>query len=159
MPAKTPSPTTKAFYKDKTHDELVIELIESHQKITDLEKKLSKIMPKAAADPKVAAEKLRTIAIRGIKSQMKWKPSCKRSNPRWSWASLCDEGTFKEFLKIPAAEKAKGRKMKIEDFQNNILGKYISASIRYGSLEMKGENVNITYGASGEIKISGSYGM
>ena len=61
--------------------------------------------------PEKAAEKagqLLKISVRNIKSQMKWKPSCKHGTaPRWSFTAFCDEPTFRAFMKLDAKDKTK----------------------------------------------------
>jgi hypothetical protein len=61
--------------------------------------------------PEKAAEKaaqLIKILVRNIKSQMKWKPSCKHGTaPRWSFTAFCDEPTFRAFMKLDAKDKTK----------------------------------------------------
>jgi len=117
----------------------------------------------AVVDPekaKLAGMKLRQLCIRGIKSQMKWKPSLKHKTARFSWSSMCDDATYRVFRGFSLTDKTKiPAKMTLEDFQD-LMGQHISASIRYGSLDLCGEKVNITYSqATGELKVTGSYGL
>ena len=108
---------------------------------------------------KAQATKLKTMAYRAIKSQMKWKPSCKHgTKPRWSWDALCDEATFRAFRGLEPTEKAKGGKMTTEDFTDLLGHGSITTSIRFGYLSLAGESVNITY-ANGSLKITGAYGL
>lgn len=61
-------------------------------------------------------------------------------------------------MSLKPKDKAKGRKVAVEEFED-MMGTEITTSIRYGSLCLRKENVNISYSASGEIKITGAYGM
>ena len=179
-------PKAKLSKKKRSFDEMtpVVELLQELQareeRIAKLESECQRLKKKTkasseppvsaakvspvqqAADPakvQAAADKLAQIAARGIKSQMKWKASCKHGIARWSWASLCDEPTFRAFMGLKGAEKTKGGKVPVDAFQD-MLGVTLSTSIRYGSLHLRNDTVNITYKKdSGEIKITGAYGM
>jgi hypothetical protein len=159
----------KRKYEDLTRDELIAALQKldaEHQKLQTENKRLKQSASKgstASVDPeklRQAGLKLRSMAVRGIKSQMKWKPSCKYSKARFSWSSMCDEATFRAFRGLKETDKKKGTgKMSIEDFES-LVGTSITTSIRYGYLSLVGENVNITYGKdSGELKVTGYYGL
>ena len=54
--------------------------------------------------------------------------------------------------------KTKGGKIALDEFRDMLGGGLPSASIRYGYLSIVGAGVNVTFGASGELKITGSYG-
>jgi DUF438 domain-containing protein len=152
----------KRSFDDLTKDELIAELEKRDAIIAKL-KKAKTITPDSEnVDPaKVAAkaEKLKTMASQQIKRQMKWKPSCKHGTSRFSWSGISDEHTFRSFMGLSPKDKVKGGRLSIEKFEN-LVGKEITASIRYGHLRLKGETVNITYKqADNEIKITGGYGL
>lgn len=108
---------------------------------------------------KAHAGRLGKLAHKGIKSQMKWKPSCKNGKARFSYEGICDETTFRAFLKLSDKEKTKGKRMEAEKFQDNILGERLYASIRYDSLRLRG-NVNVSFSPDeSTIKIAGGYGL
>lgn len=113
--------------------------------------------PVDQAKVRASAERLKEIIYRGIKSQMKWKPSCKGPNgARWTWSGLCDEATYRELRGLKTSQKAKGVRLTPDEF-GGMIGGLPSASIRYNHLYVVGKTVNISY-ANGELKISGSYG-
>jgi len=158
-----------------THDELISALQERDVRITTLESdnnllKLEKSSfllsptpsaPNAISPEKVQAkaDQLRELACRGIKSQMKWKPSCKKGTARFSYECMCDESTFRAFMRVGDKEKTKGKRMEVEEFQENILGSELETSIRYGSLVAKGK-LTVSFDSSDDImKITGGYGM
>jgi len=167
----------KRSFSDVSPEELITELQNRDALIAELEgqcKKLKKtaattkpaaavaaaaVSPVDPAKAEAGSAKLKKIAVRGIKSQMKWKPSLKHGTGRWSWSALCDEATFRVFMGLQPKDKTKGGKVPIDKFES-LVGTAISASIRYGSLQLVKENVNVTYNKNdGEIKITGAYGM
>ncbi len=113
--------------------------------------------PVDQAKVQASAARLKEIIFRGIKAQMKWKPSCKGPNgARWSWSGLCDEATYRELRGLKISEKTKGVRLTPDEF-GDMIGGLPSASIRYRHLYVVGKSVNIGY-AAGELKITGSYG-
>ena len=158
----------KRSFEEMSQEELIEQLQARDKMIQKLQaecKKLKKEKPAAAAtiSPEKArekAQKLKTIAYRNIKSQMKWKPKCKYGTARWSFAGLCDEPTFRALMNLTDKDKTKGKKMTIEAFQAMMGCGSITSSIRYGYLELKNDTVNVSYSQKdGQIKITGAYGM
>lgn len=175
--AITPSTVSKQkrsldAYQDLSPEQLLSALKDRDAHIVKLEKecKRLKTSKKATQGGAVApiispeqiqakATKLRGVVYKGIKSQMKWKPSCKRGTARFSFEGMCDEPTFRGFMRLQEKDKTKGQRMDCEKFQSEILGYQLVASIRYGYLMAKG-NVNITFSKDdGIVKINGGYGM
>jgi len=166
----------KRSYDELSKEELVEALKQRDEDITKVQsenKRLKKSLKDVksstsagaamGADPekvRAAGLKLRQMAVKGIKSQMKWKPSCKHSKARFSWSSLCDEPTFRAFRGMKVDDKKKGTgKMAIDDFET-LVGCTIETSIRYGHLSLVGGNVNINFNKdSGELKVTGGYGL
>ena len=165
--------TIKRTFDTMTAEELISELQAREVRIQSLERECKKWKasakaitaktpaPAAAVSPekaKESARNLKNLITRGIKSQIKWKPSLKHgSGARFSWASLCDEATARAFLAIPPTQKVKGKKFKSEDFED-LVGSRLTKSIRYGYLTIRG-NVNVSYTQAGEIKVTGGYGL
>lgn len=162
--------STKRDFVTMTAEELIKELKHRDARIETLERECKKLKASAANSiptsagkvispekVKESADKLKKLVIRGVKSQMKWKPSCKRGSARFSWGSLCDEDTFRAFMDIPQNQKAKGKKFTADEFQD-FLGTDLTSSIRYGYLYLRG-NANVTYTKDGEIKVTGGYGL
>ena len=154
-------------YQNMTPQALIAALQERDELIAKLQGdnkrlKTTASAPVAAVSPEKVQEKatrLRTLAYKGIKSQMKWKPSCKRGNARFAYEGVCDEATFRVFMRIAEKDKTKGKRMEAENFQDEILGETLSASIRYGYLYLKG-TVGIAFKKEDNIiKITGGYGM
>ena len=148
-------------YKDMSKDDLIKVIQEKDKEIDKLKNKqisLRVVAPKAA-DPQANAAKLRTMVIKGIQSQFKWKNSMKHTNARFSWTSLCDEATFKALFKIPPAEKVKkqGRKVPVDEL-HELMGSVIEKRNRYDILAIVGDHVTVTYlSEEGQIRISGNY--
>lgn len=151
-------------YASLSKEELICLLKDRDSTISKIEgecKKLKRAAPAEISPEKARekADKLRTHAYRGIKSQMKWKPSCKHGSARFSYTAMCSEPTFRQFMNLEDKDKTKGQKMEADDFEPKILGQYVSASIRYGYLSLKG-TVNVTFSPkNSEIKITGGYGI
>lgn len=148
-------------YKDMMSKEDLIKVIQEKDKEIDkLKKQISSrvVAPKASDYPQANAAKLRTMVIKGIQSQFKWKNSMKHTNARFSWTSLCDEATFKALFKIPQAEKAKkGRKVPVDEL-HELMGSVIEKRNRYDILAIVGDHVTVTYlSEAGQIRISGNY--
>ena len=164
---KTPSPNKRSLeeYQQMTTEELIATLQQRDNHIGTLEnecKRLKTVTPpaKQGLSPEqlqANVGRLRQLIHKGIKSQMKWKPSCKTGKARFSYEGICDEATFRAFMKLTDKEKSKGKRMEAEDFQKDLLGDYLYASIRYGSLELRGK-VNVSIGDN-TIKITGGYGV
>jgi hypothetical protein len=116
--------------------------------------------PNSLGNVKEQVRTLRRLIYNGLKIQMKWKPSCKRGTARFSYEGVCDEPTFRAFMKLGDKDKTKGKRTTAEEFEDNMLGgDRISASIRYGCLYARG-NISVTFIASdGIIKVSGGYGL
>lgn len=159
----------KRSFDTMTADELIQIIQDQESRIAVLENENKKLktkttatalVPTAVVSPQKLHEKVKQIqklACRGIKSQMKWKSVCKYGTARFSWSSLCDEAVFRSLLQLDGKAKTKGAKFLEGEF-SDIIGSTITASIRYGSLYVRGP-VNVSYTKSGEIKITGGYGM
>ena len=178
MSSTTTTTTAKRAFQELSRDELIAELEKRDATIASLLKKAKTTAAASASsggaagssakassqpDPQLVAkkaDKLRTMAYQQIKKQMKWKPACKRGSARFSWAAMCDEPTFRAFLQLGAADKTKGGKISLEKFEDDIIGQNFYVSIRYGSLHLAGQHVNVTYSKDEEeIKINGAYGV
>ena len=131
-------------YESLTNKQLIAELKKRDKRIVELVKQLP--------DPEIAeraAWKLTELAITGIKKLIVYKPACKQGKARFTWSSLCDEATFRAFVGLKGAEKTKGQKMKVADF-NELTNHSIHKSLRFGSMSIKGEHVNIAYLSGGQ---------
>jgi len=147
---------TKRDYSSLSKDELIAALVERDAKIAKLSTAAPVVSPEKARDN---AERLRTLAYRGIKAQMKWKPSCKRGAARFCYAAMCDEATFRAFMNLEEKDKTKGTNKMDSEGLDELLGKTLSASVRYADLYVRG-NVNVSFQKkNNEIKISGGYGL
>ena len=105
-------------------------------------------------------DQLRKLAYKGIKSQIKWRPSCREGTARFAYTGMCDEATFRGFFGLTKAkDKTKGGKVDCERFQDDMVTNRVVGKIRYGYLCLKG-NVNVTYNKTTcEIKITGGFGL
>jgi hypothetical protein len=104
-------------------------------------------------------EQVRRLAFQGIKSQIKWRPSCKNGTARFAFALPCDEVTFRSLLNLKDKDKTKGGKFASRLFEEEILRNHFLVRIQFGYLSLSGD-VNVTYNkGSGEVKITGAYGV
>ncbi|KAL8867481.1 MAG: hypothetical protein Q9198_008499 [Flavoplaca austrocitrina] len=92
------------------------------------------------------ASKARDMMAKGIKSQMKWKPS---SSPQ----------VFLKLFRLGADWKKKQLQFDPADFQHTT-GTDIATSIRYGRLNVTGKNVTVRW-VPNELTftVTGSYGL
>ena len=106
------------------------------------------------------ADLLARLATKGIKSQMKWKPTCKAGSAKWSWSGVSSFPGLLNALEMPAKTKLfKMKKIPSSDF-NSAMGENITASIRYSELVITSEKVNVRFDSvTGEVTFSGSYGL
>ncbi|KAI0082538.1 hypothetical protein K474DRAFT_533127 [Panus rudis PR-1116 ss-1] len=113
---------------------------------------------KSQAELEEAAEKIRRAAVAGIKKQMSWKPSCKTGSAKWSYDGICpDPNVFGMLMGEDKAPTWKQKKLTADEFQR-IMGD-ITASVRYDTLYLTGNNVNVRWSNTGEFKFSGTYGL
>jgi hypothetical protein len=105
-------------------------------------------------------EQVRRLVFHGILPQIKWRPSCQNGTARFSYTTgACDEATFRAFLQLTDADKTKGGKYPARVFQDRFLGNYVMVRVRDGYLSLNGD-VNVTYNkGTGEVKITGAYGI
>ncbi|KAI0065723.1 hypothetical protein BV25DRAFT_1798013, partial [Artomyces pyxidatus] len=114
--------------------------------------------PKTQEQLEAAAEKIRKAAASGIKSQMKWRPSCKDGGARWSYDGICaDPAVFGALMGLGGPPTFKMKKFKTDEFQSRI-GR-IKASARYNDMYIISEDVNVRWSETGEFKFSGLYGV
>jgi hypothetical protein len=135
---------------------------------------VSAAVPAAAApSPEALAEqkaRFCAVALRQIRAQMKWKPSCKTGGARFSFEGMCAPALYqalmREHLKpkerLPGGLKeSSAKKLSLSEFRAafNASWSDTSAPIRYGSLSV-GDSLTLRYNAgTGELKITGSYGL
>ncbi|KAG6988890.1 hypothetical protein G7Y79_00068g095890 [Physcia stellaris] len=106
------------------------------------------------------ANKLADQAAKAIKKQMKWQPSCKRGTTKWSHAGVApNPQVFFKMLNLPSDGKAwKQKKISLQDFESAVGD--IEASIRYGSLRITGQHVNVKWSSDeNSFTLSGTYGL
>ncbi len=119
---------------------------------------------------KAQAEKVAAVALKQIRAQMKWKPSCKQGSAKWGYDGLCAPEVFKCLLAAHLKPKELAAPLKdvvtkrltVEEFRTAFNAGWgdLSAPIRYGSLSVTGENVTLRYTCeTGELRITGSYGL
>ncbi|KAF2492302.1 hypothetical protein BU16DRAFT_542206 [Lophium mytilinum] len=122
--------------------------------------------PANASPPGITPEELaaktsktRDMMVRGIKSQMKWKPSCKTNSAKFSYeASVTNPAIFHKLFKTPAGWKKKQLQYSPEEFAE-FTRCYIEASIRYDTLSIQGKLVTVKWDEEGSVfKVSGNYG-
>ncbi|KAL8668425.1 MAG: hypothetical protein Q9168_006949 [Polycauliona sp. 1 TL-2023] len=106
------------------------------------------------------AGKARDMMEKGIKSQMKWKPSCKTSGARFSYAGVvASPQIFLKLFRLDADWEKKQLQFTPDEFQHTT-GTDISASIRYGSLSVVGKKVTVRWDADElTFTVTGLYGL
>ena len=128
----------------------------------------------AAASPEeTLAHKARFCAqaLRQIKAQMKWKPSCKTGGARFSFEGMLPPAVYQALIaahlkpkeRLPGGLKpSSSKRLSLDEFHTAFGADYsdLRAPIRYGSLGLTGEAVTLRYDAeAGELRITGSYGL
>ncbi|KAL8923167.1 MAG: hypothetical protein Q9208_004730 [Pyrenodesmia sp. 3 TL-2023] len=115
-------------------------------------------LSKEDLDRKVS--KARAMMEKGIKSQMKWKPSCKGGSARFSYSGVvATASVFLTLFCLSADWKKKQILFSPLDFQDTI-DTDISTSIRYGYLNITGEKVTVRWNAEDlTFTVTGFYGL
>ena len=110
-------------------------------------------------------------ALRQIKAQMKWKPSCKTGGARFSFEGMLPPAVYQSLVsahlkpkeRLPGGLKpSSSKRLSLDEFYTAFgADSYdMRAPIRYGSLGLTGEAVTLRYDAeAGELRITGSYGL
>ncbi|KAK4164103.1 hypothetical protein QBC43DRAFT_289337 [Cladorrhinum sp. PSN259] len=120
-------------------------------------------MPPPGLTPEQVRDKARDLRIkiaRGARQSMKWTNACRMGRARWSCSTgVASDAVVCRALGFPVDGKPwKQKKMKIDEFQGWV-GE-IEASIRYGTLVITGENVNVRWNAEeNTLTVSGMYGL
>ncbi|KAL8846952.1 MAG: hypothetical protein Q9221_007994 [Calogaya cf. arnoldii] len=106
------------------------------------------------------ASKARDMMQKGIKSQMKWKPSCKTGGARFSYSGVvASTEVFLKLFRLGSDWKKKQLQFDPTEFQDTT-GTDISASIRYGHLNITGKNVTVRWDPKDlTFTVTGSYGL
>jgi len=106
------------------------------------------------------AEKLRSICANEIKKQMKWQPSCKKGNTKWSYTGVVPtQQVFYKLFGFPMDSKPwKQRKIPRAEFVRAV--GHIGASVRYNDLRITSEQINIKWSQEeNTFTLSGTYGI
>ncbi|KAL8920192.1 MAG: hypothetical protein Q9172_004603 [Xanthocarpia lactea] len=106
------------------------------------------------------ASKARELMEKGIKSQMKWKPSCKTRGARFSYSGVVASAqVFQRMFRLPADWKKKQLQFGPAEFQDTTRTD-ISTSIRFGHLNITGKNITVRWDANDlTFTVTGSYGL
>ncbi|CAL8579199.1 hypothetical protein XPA_004950 [Xanthoria parietina] len=106
------------------------------------------------------ASKARDMMEKGIKSQMKWKPSCKTGAARFSYSGVvASTQVFLKMFHLDTDWKKKQLQFPPADFQDTT-GADISASIRYGYLNITSKNVTVRWDPEElTFTVTGSYSL
>ncbi|PIL27444.1 hypothetical protein GSI_10593 [Ganoderma sinense ZZ0214-1] len=128
---------------------------------------------RSQADLEVSAEKLRKVAVSGIKKQMSaesgphtrrcapisapWKPSCKTGSAKWVYDGICnDPEVFGCLMGLGGPPTFKMKKFSVDEFEK-CLGA-LRGSVRFDTLYITSKDVTVRWSDTGEFKFSGSYG-
>lgn len=165
----------KEFFESQSKDELIENLMVMIQHVKDQastnqssssntsvpavtgKKRSISEVQSAPVDVSGTVEKLRIILQKQIKSQLKWKTSCKQGKAQWKYQGLCgSDEIFKTLMGCDT--KFKKKKLSLDDFYKVVGTDYISANIRYDTLTLCGD-VNVSWNAdTKEFGFSGKYG-
>ncbi|KAL8866437.1 MAG: hypothetical protein Q9174_006305 [Haloplaca sp. 1 TL-2023] len=106
------------------------------------------------------ATKAREMMAKGIKSQMKWKPSCKTSGARFSYSGVvASPQVFLKVFRLGADWKKKQLQFEPAEFEHTT-GTDMTTSIRYGYLNLTGKHVTVRWDANDlTFTVTGSYGL
>ena len=160
-PKKTSASQDKLYTSDEIHA-LSRAALEAHcmhlqQTLTSLSSPLSDPTAMSQEDlaPKLAT--LRKIITAQLCKALKWTPSCKRGTATFTQQFPCSAQMFLAFIGEPKMAKAKRYEAGV--FQDDILMRDVSASVRYGHLYLK-DNVGVRFDdEEGVLKINGKYGV
>ncbi|KAK5122002.1 hypothetical protein LTR85_004574 [Meristemomyces frigidus] len=157
--------------EDLDKDALITKVIELQQQLDDVIKQsatkeaaaaTAASKPAAMTDEQAAqkAEQARKLMIKGIKSQMKWKASCKTGAAKFSYSGAVPSArVFNELMGQPADSKKKMLTFTPLAFCDDVAKEDISSSARYSYLNLTGEKVNIRWKEDeGAFTVNGSYG-
>lgn len=123
-------------------------------KLNDKRQKVTAISPEKAQEK---ADKLRKQVVKDIKKQLKYKAICKKGSAPFLVSMICEEETFRAFLRIPEGEKTKGERINVHKFQDEIVGEGITKTFDRGFLGLKGM-VSVKYTKkNSELQVSGGY--
>ncbi|GAA6004839.1 uncharacterized protein JCM10292_002535 [Rhodotorula paludigena] len=112
---------------------------------------------------KAKAKQVADLALKGIKSSMKWQPTCKKGTTKWSYTGVVPRHdvfyTLFGFEEPKTKSKMwKQKKLEMRDFEKAI--GCISVSIRYGSLSVTGQTVMLHWDAeNSQFTLKGTYGL
>ncbi|KAK0736478.1 hypothetical protein B0T21DRAFT_440886 [Apiosordaria backusii] len=123
------------------------------------------VITAAPSKPALTPEQIRAKAYdlrnkigRGIRASMKWQRSCVLVRSRYSFSTgvACEEVILRAF-RLGPGKKWKMKKIRYSDFYSCV--GYIEKPIRYGSLVLTGQHVNVRWNEEEHtITVSGTYG-
>lgn len=160
----------EAFFESQSKAQLIKNLMVLIQHVKDSEsvnkssssssskKRLSsEIKDDSVVDVDGVVENLQIILQKQIKSQLKWKTSCKLGKAQWKYQGIC--GSDEIFKALMGCEtKFKRKKLSLEDFYKIVGTNHISASIRYDTLTLCGDVTASWDVDTKEFGFSGKYG-
>lgn len=128
--------------------------------------------PAAALSPEQLASQAAKVceaAVKQIRAQMKWKPSCKQGSAKWGYDGLVPPAVYQRIFaahlkpkELAQLKDVTVKRLTVDEFCTafGTSSYQLSAPIRYGSLSITGESVTCKYDAtSGELRLTGSYGL
>eukprot|EP01031_Cornospumella_fuschlensis_P029499 gene29499-35604_t len=163
----------ESFFNDLSKEELVdcimtmIELVKEgavtkptisslNANITGKKRPVSEAQ-ETSADLEGSVSRLRDILCKQIKSQLKWKTSCKEGKAQWKYQGMCGGDEIFRSL-MGCAINFKRKKMSLEEFYSILRVHSIYASVRYDTLTLRGD-VNVSWDPdTKEFTFSGKYG-
>ncbi|KAL9616530.1 MAG: hypothetical protein Q9204_008568 [Flavoplaca sp. TL-2023a] len=155
---------SRDLLKAMEKDELILHILSLQSQILTTS---HQALPSPPATPGLTPEevhhkasKARDMMAKGIKSQMKWKPSCKTGGARFSYSGVvASPQVFLKLFRLGADWKKKQLQFDPADFQHTT-GTDISTSIRYGRLNVTGKNVTVRWVPNeSTFTVTGSYSL
>ncbi|KAL9003764.1 MAG: hypothetical protein Q9188_003388 [Gyalolechia gomerana] len=154
---------TEEQLRSMTKDDLIAHILNLQSQITCA----AGASPSPPTTPELLVEdirrkvsKARDMMEKGIRSQMKWKPSCKTGNVRFSYSGVVASPTiFLTLFRLSADWKKKQIKLEPVEFQDTTHTE-LTTSIRYGSLNITGKNVTVRWDPEDlTFTVTGTYGL
>ncbi|KAL9055241.1 MAG: hypothetical protein Q9162_003651 [Coniocarpon cinnabarinum] len=109
------------------------------------------------------AEKANILMVKGIKSQMKWKPACKKGAAKFSYTGALSSTEAFNVLTRQGFDAKKPKKLvqfSVDEFEDQVAKADMSASVRFGSIYITGKGVNLGWKEDDQtFTATGSYGL
>ncbi|KAI4741603.1 hypothetical protein E4T50_07984 [Aureobasidium sp. EXF-12298] len=146
-----------------SHDELAQHALDLQNQLSTLQQGGSSASSgEVWSEDKIAerARKTRDVCSTEIRKQMKYSPSCKKGNAKWSYTGIVPhEDVFYKLFGFEKPKKLwKQKVIDMSDFHQHVGA--ITATIRYGCLRITGDSVKVSWDQDEKtFKLNGTYGL